>query len=595
MSTNKCPPNDDACVNAGFPGSFQTEEPPCDHYGGEPCFYFHIGAGAPRDSTLIGYTHCEMPTVYEDSAPPAPGNRPCGRVVPGWYREQIVTGHWVRWGDDAHTFLQARDEFTSYDYNNSPFKSKGEPTYTIHFDPNAVLNVDACSNEPHCASNAVWIGRVKWMGGGIRWGVWCNVAARVSATDDWTGPSPPNGSPLWCRQSIFRSIRQPNAGINLGKDKGGTSFSGIRQLPYSSKGLVAILASQGRGTCFPFVNWFCFVNRCGSHEPEVDRDNRKFYCVEEGPREDSRIGGATAVLDITYSMELSTDFDAYPHRNEWERHLQNNILEFYALRSSGEVTHGVIETEPDTKTPFTWTKYETWDDDHPDGVEYPIVEYAGGVYPGKADGRKVQITGKSMLTGIQYPMELRLISASTVVELLVEKKYGDKDPVGTHKVRLFANVIVKVVCQVWLKPEAYTIPGPFRFFKDISEPWDHRFADPTNPNNVYTLDRLVVQGPNGERIHPEVTWLGRKCATPIGSGTDFVHPCSSWFSNYPTVQYGIECCSALQIIDGAVLYGQLTDMSNQSASHLFEGNVTMTVPDLNVEENQLYADCGCLD
>lgn len=590
MSTNKCPPNDDSCVAAGFPGGFPSEEPPCDHYGGAPCFYFHKGPGSPRDESIDPEEHCTMPTFYND----VNGNRPCGNQVPGWYREQLVTGHLMRWADSAYTFLRVEEgSDATFLYENSVFYSKHPAIYQIHFDPNTVLEVDACCNEEHCGTGEIWIGRVRWLGGGLDWDIWCNIGARVTMTDDWAGPTPPDEDPRWCRQSIFRALRENNASINLGPSKGGTSFSGAKQLVYTTKGMVSILAAQQRGTCFPYENWYCFVKDCGDSTPT---DDRKFACVENGPREDSVIGSATATLDVVYSMGLSIDFVKYPHPNPWERHMQRTLLEFFALKSSGEVSHAVLPvTEPDTKVPYTWQEDELWDEEHPDGVEYPIVEYAGGVYPGKPDGEEIQVKGKSLLTGIEYPMEFRLISASTTLELLVEKKYATTNPVGTHRRRLFANAIVKVICQVWLKEEAYTIEGPFQFLSDISEPWDHRFADPSNPDQPYALDRLVISGPNGEKVHPVVTWLGRICVAPIGLGTSWIHPCANWVNAYPVNAADLECCSALQMLDGAVIPGQLTDMSDQNASHLFTGNLALTVPNLNTEGNELYADCGCLD
>lgn len=591
MSTDKCEPHDDACVEAAFSGGFPSEEPPCDNYGGAPCYYFHIGSESPRNESIDPREHCTVPTIDQDLAAPG-SNRPCGRDSPGWFHNLLVNGHWARWGNAAHTFIRARSGVITFGYNDLPFKSKGEPTYMIHFDPLAVFEIDACCNEQQCETNPTWIGRVRWLGGGIPWEIWCNIAARVTMTNDWPGPDPPNGDPRWCRQSIFRPMNEHDASINLGLAKGGTSFSGPRQLPYSSQGLVSILSSQGRGHCFPYVNWYCFVANCGGDPTPGDR---KFVCIEdESPRVDSIIGSATGTLEITYSMRLSTKFATYPHRNKYERHLQNTLLEFFALKSSGEISHSVTVTDPDTIVPFTWVEYEIWDEEHPDGVEYPVVEYAGSAYPGKPNGWEISLTGRSFVTGIKYPMELRLISALTTVELLVEKEYDSASPVGTHKHRLFANVIVKLVCQVWLKPEAYEIKGPFKFFKDITEPWDYRFADPKDPNKVYTLDYLIVQGPNGERVHSEITWLGRICEAPIGLGSDFAHPCSSWLSSYPVNNLSLECCSALQTVDGAVIPGQLTNISNAGADHLFTGNVALVVPGLNTS-GELYADCGCTD
>lgn len=590
MSITKCPPNDDSCVDFGFPGSFQDEEPPCDNFGGLPCYYFHIGTGtAPRD--VYGYEHCKIGVIDDEDAD---GNYPCYRQGTGWFNPLLVVGHWMRWTNSIYTFMQAREGSAFFLYDQAPFKSKGEAIYHFTFDPNTLLEVDACCLETQCETGSIWIGRVRLLGGANNWDVWCNIAAKVSLTDNWHPITPPSPSPEWCRQSIFRVLRKPDKDILLPADEGGTSFSGEKQMVFTTLGMVSIMASQSRQHCFPYTGHYCLVGNCtgGSSNP----DDGKFTCVEGGLT--GAIGTATATLDVAYSMALSTDFARYPFKNRFDRYIENAQLEFFATKSTSEVTHSTTVFHPETLVPYLWEKEETFEDEEEEENSFPVVTYEGSVYPGKLDGRPIIITGRSFLTGIEYPMELRLVSSLTRVEIYIEKKHDTRGsaPTLTHQHRMFADASVTVFFQVWLKPEAYLIRGPFKFIeRDGTKPWDHRFEDPEHRGKEYPHDKLVVQGPNGERVRTQITWKGRVCEEPIGKGTEFVRPCYDWYNAYPGNFHGLECCSSLQMINATPIPGRNTDMSDVDVSHLFEGNIALTVPNLNESGNPLYNDCGCVE
>lgn len=587
MSTNKCPPNDDTCVEEGFPGNFQAEEPPCDHTGGLSCYYFHAGGGSPRD-TPGGPTHCTHQPFNDDDV-----NWPCYREGAGWFLPALNTGHWVKVGDNVRHFMTAYDEVADFAYSALPFRSRGLATYIFTFDPAAILQIDACCTEHVCGVYNAWVGRCKIMGSGHAWDIWCNIAARVSMSDDWPGgPPPPNGDPRWCRQSFFRELRIENNGIYLA-GKGGTSFSGHAQMAYSTLGMMTLVPSVNRGHCFPYTNHFCFTDYCG------DDDNDKlFTCIEGGGGAGGVVGEATETLELTYAMTYSTQNQTFPHANPYDVYIKNLLLDFFARKSCGEVVHSVRSTAIESLVPYLWTKTEVWDIAHPDEVEYPVVTFPSNestVYPKPYEPyAAVPIWGYSYLTGIRYPMELRLMYAVTRLEMFVEKLYDSEGSMGSWEHRMFGDMHVSVFLQAWLKPEAYVIDGPLKFFKTATEPWDHRFADPNRPGYVYTQEKLVIKGPNNERIPSHVSWKGRRCELPVAGGNAFYHPCDEWVSAYSSGGGGANCCPSLQVLERSPIYGRHTNINDITAPQLYEGQVTIVVPGLNEPGQPLRLDCGCV-
>lgn len=604
MSTNKCPPNNDDCVESGWPGGFESAEPPCDHIGGLPCFYFYDDEGDPRD--VSGLTHCEIDTFDTEVTNQDP---PCQRQFPGWYSTQFNTGHWVRFADSVVSFMRAYLGVANFLNRDGPFRSRHPATYVMVFDPAALLEIDACCTERPGNTLTTWIGTTRIMGGGIAWDAWCNIAGRVSISDDWPGTPPPNGDPRWCRQSFFRALRKPG-GIQLPADQGGTSFSGAAQMAFTTLGVVSIMPSLAKTACFPYENHYCFTRYCGAHPNGIPgltysaTDDRKFHCMDEDgqPREDSEIGIATETLDITYAMALSTDEAAFPHANTYDIHIKNAMLDFFTRKSSGEVGHGIGASEPKSFTPFLFSKTEVWDDGHPDGVEYPVLTYpsaGSSVYPtlSHLGDKPFPIVGRSLLTGIEYPMELRLSFAMTRLELYIEKLFNSRGGgFESFSHRMFADAHVSVFFHLWLKPEAYEIEGPLRFLSNATEPWDHRFAHPNNPGVVYPYEQLVITGPNGERVPTHVSWKGRRCEAPVAAGTSFEHACVTWYDSYPE-DNGLECCSALHTLEASPIYGQHTNINDIEAAQMYAGHVVLGVPGLHDSStpSELFLDCGCMD
>ncbi len=580
-----CPPDSDNCINSGFPGSWRLMTFPCDIIGRAECLYVGKGDYDPNDSRSFTCTPLGMEKDFPHPA------MLCQKHVYPWFWDQITLGHSVQYAEDVGTYLRLHRGQggevlpATYGLNTSPFESEGTPLF--HFlilnpeQPFSPILVEPCvtGGSPCGLDDGQWIGQVKWCGCGEPWDVECLKGLLVTATPDWAEPLPPAGDPQWCRQKPWRSVL----------------------IPFATGGMLSVMHTIGKGECFPFNNHYCFTDYCGDESNPSFEDERRFRCMGnfdgEGEHGDDMASAADNLL-ASWNVRLSVD-DTYTKANTFDQHIKNAILEFATglIDELDKPGHSSYLLVPESHAPFEWKSTELWDHTHEDvltnGV-YPEIPY-GTKYPNAPFATAIMpIEGRAWLSGVTYPMELRLISAVTDIEMFHERDHDDDD-----KSRMFATMTLTVNVEKWLHPGAHSILGPFRFMGDASTPWDLRFRDPDNPQHEHPEERLEVFGPRNERVPSKVIWKGAVLPMPFGRGANMVDACSSWGSGTLPLGSGIQCCNGLQIINKTPLYGQFNDLREEVDDvrwpHLNEGYCHLNVQNLNTGSGGVATACKCLD
>lgn len=584
-----CPPDPDVCINSGFPASWRdiyTGDPaarrmPCDVIGWPECFYSGQGDYVDPRNYTCGPLGMEHVFPYPDHL--------CQKNFYSWFLDNIIYGHDVQYAEGAGSYLRLEHSnfdhlpFITYGFNTQVFQSEGTPLFhfilwnpSLPFSP--ILITPCVFEIPDCspATTRRWIGQVKHCGGGQAWGVECLKGLLVTYTDDWQFP-PPAGDPQWCRQARGRPI----------------------EIPYTTLGLMSVLCTIGKGECFPYNNHYCFTDYCGDENNELFQDERRFRCIGnfDGVGEyGSDMATGADELNVSWDAKLSLH-DTYKKANLHDQHIRNAVLEFATdlITELDKPGHNSYLLVPESFIPFLWESTEVWDVSHEDFAvngAYPLVPY-GTRWDGKPSSVSIPIEGRAWLSGTVYPMELRLVSAVTRIELYHER-HSTNDAIS----RMFANMTLTVNVEKWLKLEAYDI-GPFRFLEDYSDPTDHRFADPNNLGQEHPEERLVVYGPNDCRVPSKVVWRGAVLPKPLGRGADFLTACDTWGGGtLPLNEASTHCCNGLQIINKSPIYGQFNDLREEVNGarwpHLNEGWCHLNVQNLNTS-GALATACKCLD
>lgn len=581
-----CTGEPDGCTNASFPVAWREMTFPCDMIGYGECLYAGQKKPAELDDPRTPYCG-PVGREYE-----YPANAVlCGYRMYPWYYNKVEEGHDVAYQDGAGTYLRRHHDVdtglplpVTYGWDTSVFQSEG--TAFFHFlisNPeqlHAPFQVDTCVNEePWCPTIwGRWIGQVKWCGGGEPWAIECIKGLLVTETDDWPVGDPPAGDPQWCRQFVWRDV----------------------PVPYSTVGLVSVMYTLGKGTCFPYRNHYCLIDYCGD-EFTGEGDERRFWCIGDSGGSGSAQGNGADDLDVTWDVAFSAD-DTFKKANVYDTHIKNAILKFATdlITRLDKPGHDSYLLVPESFQPFLWLSTEVWDDNHEDVPHvheaYPRVLYGVNYPPGSFSiVDPIPIVGRAWLSGIEYPMELRLMSAVTRIEMYHETLESSEAS------RMFATMTLTVYVEKWLSDAAYDVEAPFQFLAGPSDPTDHRFVDPDNPGQEHSHERLEVYGPNGERVPSKVVWRGARLPSPLGFGVEFVLPCDTWHINtLPLSTNAVHCCETLQTIDKSPIYGQFTDMrekanvTDDEYSQLYEGWCALSVRNLN-GTGLLGVACRCDD